>query len=399
MKIVLLTETYTSQMGYIQTMLPKYLARLGHEVHVVTMPLRPYYQLKDFKEIYNGFTSEEQLVPGSITHVYGYTVHVLAAVPQFGYLRMVDLERKLRELQPNIVQTWAAIGWIPMDAARLSRRLGFNLFTGNHNAMSMSRSTLGLDGAFQKRMKNLVTRYIPGRLASYRTKRCYAVTSDCAEIAWRYYGVERDKVEVMHLGVDTDFFYPRSSLEDLARRSAIRAKLQVSENEIICIYTGKLDAAKNALILAQAVQRLRGAGKLYTGLFIGNGPQRDVIATMPHCQVLDFMHFSDLGDYYRAAEIGVWPTNESTSQLDLAACGLPLVISDGVVYRDHVEGNGLVTRMGDVEDLVRQLVRLQHPALRQRLGERGASKMREHFSWASVAQRRVNHYEQSCHGA
>jgi glycosyltransferase involved in cell wall biosynthesis len=199
----------------------------------------------------------------------------------------------------------------------------------------------------------------------------------------------------MHLGVDTDYFFPVKSAEVQEERAARRKDLGYTPEEIVCVYTGKMTEDKNALILAQAVNRIRDMGMPYSALFIGNGVQRERIAAMAHCKVLDFMHFSKLGAYYRASEIGVWPTNESTSMLDAAACGIPLIISDGVVYREHVDGNGLVYCQNDLDDLVSKLLALQSPEMRSKLGKHGADKMVQRFSWDSVAQRRLAHYREA----
>ena len=97
------------------------------------------------------------------------------------------------------------------------------------------------------------------------------------------------------------------------------------------------------------------------------------------------MPFRELGRYYRAADVAVWPTNESTSMLDAAACGLPLVVSDRI-YQDHVTGNGLAYRMNDLSSLLEILRRLEAPQLREQLGRNGAQKMRSAFSWDGAAE-------------
>ena len=393
MRIVLLTETFSRNMGYIYTLLPKYLARAGVDMHVISLNLTPYWRMAGSAEVFQGFLEGETLTPGSVEELDGYKLHVLNGKPQLGYMRMNGLRAKLKQLKPDIVQTWASIGWIPMDAARFQKQLGYKLFTGNHNAMSTARESL--IGGPAIRTKNFLSRFLPGRLTSLRTERCYAVTKDCAEIAWRHYGVERNKVVTMHLGVDTDYFNPVTKEEDFEQRRALRQSLGITENEILCIYTGKMTEAKNALIVAQAIGRLRELGKPYSAIFIGNGTQRPIIETLPHCQVKDFMHFSKLAAYYQAADIGVWPTNESTSMLDAAACGLPLVVSDGIVYRDHVDGNGRVFRMNDLDALVATLAELEPEELRKKLGSAGAAKMAGQFSWESVARRRISDYQRA----
>jgi glycosyltransferase involved in cell wall biosynthesis len=376
-------------MGYISRVLPKYFARHGAEVYVISMDLFTYYNDADVRGIYQDIL--EPLVPGCIEEIDGFQLHVLGHRMRLGYPRMIGLANILASIRPDIVQCQASIGWIPMDAACIKVRFGYKLFTGNHNALSTAGSSL--EATINNRIKTVAQRFVPGRLTSYAVERCYAVTADCAEIAWRYYGVQKSKVETMHLGVDTDYFYPSRGMEGKNEREAIRASIGLGPRDIVCIYTGKMTNKKNALILAQAVSRLRGMGKPYSAVFVGNGEQKGQIGSMPYSRVLDFMHFSKLAAYFRASDIGVWTGDESTSQLDAAACGVPIVISDAVFYREHVDGNGLVFRYGDVDDLVLKLRELEPFEIRNRLGQLGAEKMKQGFSWDSVARRRLAHYE------
>jgi glycosyltransferase involved in cell wall biosynthesis len=390
--VALLSETFAPAMGYLQNLLPKHLARLGADVHLVTEDLAPYHQMPDCAAIYGGFQGSRPLPAGTVESIDGYTLHVLGHRRLGGYMRMQGLHRKLKQIRPDVVQTMCAIGWIPLDAALNQIRLGYRLFTGSHTAASCfppARITPPLS----RRVQDGITRYLPGRLVSWRTSKCYAVTSDCAEIAWRFFGVQRAKVEVMHLGVDTDIFHPAASAAEHAERTAVRRNLGFAGGEIVSIYTGKMSAVKNPLILAEAVQRLRAAGRPYTALFVGAGEQVEALRAAPHCSVLPFLPFRELAKYYRAADIAVWPTNESISMLDAAACGLPLIVSDGIVYRAHVEGNGLVCKMGDTGDLVRCLLEFQDTPQRRRLGERGAAKMRAAWSWEARARARLADYE------
>lgn len=307
---------------------------------------------------------------------------------------MVGLQSKLRSLKPDIVQCFPAIGWIPLDAAINKLIYGYKLFTGNHNTSSTFLLAKKKKPVWSReRLKCFATRTIPGRLTSLLTQKCYAVTTDCAEIAWRFYGVQQKKVEMMHLGVDMDFFFPANSESSLQARSTLRQKLGFAEQDIVCTYTGKLTETKNPLLLAKAIDRLQSMGEPFRGLFIGEGTEKKALGKHPNSVVLDFTPFNKLGNYYRAADIGVWPTNESTSTLDVAACGLPLIVSDGIAYREHVEGNGRVYKMNDLDDLVQNLFSLRDKNERKRLGSVGAEKMARSFSWESIAKRRLVDYE------
>jgi glycosyltransferase involved in cell wall biosynthesis len=394
MRIVILTETFDKNMGYLGNMLPRYLVRFGVEVHLVTLDLPPYYQIKDFKETYSAFIGAREMKAGSVESYDGYTLHIMAHRRLLGYMRMEGLWKKLRTIRPDIVYSQAAIGWIPLHAALLKPLLGYKLFTGSHTTAStfpLARNTMR--SRYRERIQCFFTRFIPGRLVSLASQICYGPTKDCAEIAWRFFGVQRNKVKVLHLGVDTDFFFPVSTDLLVEERKQLRRELGFSDDDIVCVYSGKMTEVKNALILAEAIDRLRSEGYPYRGLLIGDGVQKKQISEHDACVVLDFMPYQMLAGYYRASDIGVWPTNESISMLDAAACGIPLIVSDGIIYREHVDGNGLVYHMNSLEDLAGTLLLLRDPAERVRLGSAGAEKMVRDFSWAVIARRRLNDFE------
>ena len=197
MRVVILSETFAKNMGYAGRMLPKYLARLGVDVHMVTMDLLPYHQIKDFKETYDVFTGSTELTPGTIESFDGYTLHVLAHKKMFGYMRMVGLMAKLRSIQPDIVQTFAAIGPIPLDAALAKPFIGYKFFTGNHTTASVfplaQREAKLLD---RERLKCIIARTVPGSFVSLFTEKCYGATKDCADVAVRFLGVQKTKINL-----------------------------------------------------------------------------------------------------------------------------------------------------------------------------------------------------------
>lgn len=393
LKVALLSETFSKRTGYLGNVLPKYMARLGAEVHLITMDLPPYHFMQDFKQTVANY-GDPDLTAGSIEPYDGYTLHVIGHSKTLGYPRMKGLGKKLISLRPNVVQAQVAIGWTPLISAFWQPLLGYQLFTGCHMAASMfplaQKQVPWWSG---ERLKCALMRSLPGRMASLLTRKCYAVTEDCALVAARYFGVQPHKVEVMYLGVDTEHFYPVSSPQLAEERSGLRRELGFGDHEIVCIYTGKFTDEKKLHLLLGAVERLRSRQMPFRTLFIGDGPHKKVLQASPGSVVLDFMPFTELGRYYRAADIGVWPGNESTSMLDAAACGLPIVISDEVFYRAPVEGNGKVFRKNDAEDLAKTLLGLREPEERQRLGSSGAARMAREFSWESRARQRLRDYE------
>lgn len=396
MRIVLLSEIFCKGMGYLENVLPKHLARLGAEVHVVATDLPPDYRRRG-NGAYEGFVSE--LAPGSVDVIDGYTLHVLGHKRTLGYMRMVALRKKLASIRPDVVQTTTATGWVAMDAAAYKLLVGYKLFTGCHyHASVFSLARKKFHPLPFERLRCILTRTIPGRLASLLTERCYAITFDCAHVAVRFFGVPANKAEICPLGVDTGLFHPVWGDDELQARSQLRNQLSFADSDVVCIYTGRFDEDKNPALLAQAVSRLTRAGTRFRGLFVGNGAQDRAISSCIGCKTHPFVPFSNLGDFYRAADIGVWPAQESMSMLDAAACGLPIIANDTMSAPERISGNGLAYRLNDLDDLTNTLLQLQDPATRLRLGSFGARKIARNFSWESIAKKRLRDYETSLSG-
>lgn len=393
MKVVLLSESFTKNMGYMGNMLPKYLARFGAEVHMVTLDLPIYFHFKDFKETYSEFYAKSALSPHSVEHYDGYLLHVLGHKKIFGYMCMEGLWNKLNQIKPDIVYSFNAIGWIPMQAAVMKPFLGYKLFTGCHTTASVfplaKRQNSLLEPEY---VKVLMTRALPGRIVSLFTEKCYGATTDCADIASRFFGVQDKKIDICPLGVDTDIFRPVKDINDLHIRADVRKRFGFADSDIVCIYTGRFSEEKNPLVLAKAVAHLRELGEPFRAIFFGNGVQKESISSMPGCIIHPFVPVNELGDYFRAADIGVWPTQESTSMLDAAACGLPIVVNDTLLATERIEGNGLTYKLNDVDDMINELRNLRNPEERSRLGSAGAAKMKRNFSWESIARRRLTDF-------
>jgi glycosyltransferase involved in cell wall biosynthesis len=380
-------------MGYIVNMLPRYLARQGVEVHYLTMDMPHYFFSNSQQSTYSNFKQLTVMAPGEEETYEGFRLHCLKHRYLAGHPRFIGLRAKLESIRPDVVQSFLSIGWVALDAAMLKRRLDYRLFTAAHTTASVfplaTRDTSWTDPA---RIRNWFSRWLCGRYVSTQTEKCYAATSDCADVAVRFFGVQPEKVEVAPLGVDTDLLSPISTVDQQRARDALRDRLGVAADEVVYIYAGQFTEAKNPLLLARALESMRSRGARVRALFLGDGAQRDAIAGRPGSIVLPFVPHRELVDYYRAAEVGVWPTQESTSMLDAAACGLPVVVNDTLRATERIDGNGLTYSLNDQSSLEAVLTRLLDPELRDRLGRVGATRMLEQFSWEALVRKRVADY-------
>lgn len=392
MRIVLVSEWFSERMGYIENCLPKALAALGHEVHVLTSNAQTYATSPLYEDTYGSFLGPPFVACG-VRALDGYTLHRLPLVRWRGRLGIRGLLGALFRLRPDVVQTLDMVSLATYQAALAKILVGFRLFTANHVHASVFPLAAEQRPGMWRSLRTFGALTVPGRLIALATTKCYAVSVDAAEIAIRYLGMPARKVTIAALGVDTDVFTHADDDAKCAERDARRAALGFAEEEIVCVYSGRLSADKDPLVLARAVSRLIAEGERYRGLFIGEGPQKEAIRVLHGCVVHPFVPYFDLAPLYRAADVGVWPRQESTSMLDASACGLPLVISDRVRATERISGSGITYGEGDARDLMRALRELNDPASRRALGLTGARRMAAEYSWLAIARRRVADYQ------
>lgn len=392
MKIVILTTWFSEKMGYIENCLPKAMAKLGHEVHVVSSTAQVYYNSPEYDKVYEPFIGKNIQNIG-VKQVDGFTLHRIPFRNLQNKVFLKDLGVKLKEINPDVVQVFDAFSFPTLQAAYYKITLGYKLFTANHTVASVFPLYQEGKGTLLHRLMFFVTRTIPGTMISWVTSKCYPATVDALDIAIKYYGIPERKTQLASLGVDTDFFCPQVSKKSEKFRAEKRKELGVSDDEILCIYTGRFTEGKNPLCLAKAIDVLVKKGEPFKALFMGNGPQLEEIAKMKGCIVHKFEPYHTLPKYYGIVDIGVWPKQESTSMIDAAACGLPIVISNKVLATERVEGNGLTYIENDSEDLANKLLQLKDAALRKQLGGFGVEKIQKNYSWDKIAKERVEDYK------
>lgn len=392
MRVVIIHEVFVEEMGYAATCIPKELVRQGVEVHYLTAGLPPYYYMDDHSQTYGAFVGREGRRQSRI--VNGFSVHELGFRHTYGGVKLLGLREKIAEIKPDIVQTFAHISWHSLDVARMQRSHNFKLFTGNHTTASTyplaQREAGWLD---LQRWKEFIMRGLPGRFISSRTELCHGATVDCSDVAVRFFGVPESKIKTIPLGVDTDVFHPAENDVERATAAELRASLGVAPGEIMCVYTGRFSNEKNPLLLAKAVSALRRQGKPYRAVFFGEGVQRAEIEAEDATVVRAFVPYTELGAVYQSGDIGVWPTQESTSMIDAAASGLPIIVNDTIAAIERVEGNGISYRLNDQQDLERALLDLESAQVRRDLGAHGARKMRDSYSWEALVRERLRDYD------
>lgn len=383
MKIAYVVETYTEGLGYIDNILPKELGAAGDQVHLITCRLPAYYQ--NSAAFFGGLTekknfSDEECSENYTLHTCGYT--------RLGQRILINgLFKKLKNIEPDVVIVRGIASPVLGQVVLAKVLLGFKIFTSTGQAYSALPQALREGGFLSKaRISNFFSRVLLGRFFSYFVTKCIGSTEDCIDSVVDFYGVPRKKTKVISLGVDTSIFFPATDSAALKARSDVRANLGVLDKEIVCIWTGRMTTSKSVHVLAQAVDELSAEGYPFIALFVGDGPESEKLQAYKKSIVRPFVPWTELSEFYRAADIAVWPRSITTSTLDASACGLPVIMSDQEKAQERWMDIGSTYKDGCVASLKATLLEYQDDARRSSTGSIAASRMRALYSWKVIAQ-------------
>lgn len=398
MKIAHINIWYSSGFGYTENMLPKALAKQGHDVHLITSNTNIYWYESLYKDVY-----EDRLGPAiTAAHSFeenGVKVHRLpyfnfcpikSKIHQFEQFGIHGIYQLLERIKPDVIQSQGINLYTTFYAARYAKTNNIKLFTENH----IHKSVFNPKYKKLKSIYNFINPFL--KIINKQTELCFPIAKDAEELCRDYYKLSKNKIKLQSLGVDTDLFKPIDRNDRGEDTKKFRLKFGFTDQDIVVIYTGRFTDQKNPLCLAKAIDHLHDMGHTeYKGLFVGKGSEEYQlnILNCKGCSLTDFVNVSELPHYYWLADIGVWPAQESMSQLDAMSCGLPLILSDSIEVIERIENNGYLYKDNDELDLAEQLLKLSDQSVRAELGNFGTKKVEKLFSWNSIASDRVKLFE------
>tara|TARA_B100001059_G_scaffold77903_1_gene75663 strand:- start:4706 stop:5875 length:1170 start_codon:yes stop_codon:yes gene_type:complete len=381
MKIAIVVETFAKEMGYINNTLPKYLYRLGHEVTLITSDKSPYYSSGSAKVIFGeDFSLKNKLESGSEFQHNGFSVIVLHSSSFLGKLRIHNLHNTLKKIKPDIIYTFQVTGWLAIQCSVYSIFSSSKLMSGNHTGLS-STDKKKLNPI--NTLKSFVLKKLPGYFISFASFRCIVPTIDCGEVAESILGIKKSKIKLLHLPVDADYFFKSHEKDNF-----LRHKLQIPQDELICIFTGKLSHDKNPLIIANAITKLRQKNIKIQAVFVGEGEQKKELQSFKYSHILPFVPVPELGRYFRSCDIGIW-TSESISYLDAACSGLPLILSSFIKDVEHLKEFTEIYEDNNINSLCSSLSKLVDDDYRNSISNKAYEIGRERFSAAAHVKKRL----------
>jgi len=380
-RIVHCIDYFQPKLGYQETFLAKEHIKLGHEVFVVTSDrYNPY--------VYEGGAAKkvlgERIKSAGFFNEEGIRVWRLKTLLELKRkVWPIGLEKKIRELKPDIVVMHGTVNFFTLRLAGLKKkRKNFKLINDDHMVFYASRS--------KARFLYPLFKFLFSRLLQDAADAFVGVSQTSKMFMHQRYGIPLERIAVIPLGADDRLF----KYDEVARRD-IRKQLSIGEKDTVFIYAGKMVIEKGPHLLVKAATELTKTRGDIKVMLVGNGlpsymdeMKQDIGRNGLENKFVwvNAVPNKELYKFYSAADIAVWPREASLGMIEAMSCGLPIIISDTSEVTERVgHANGLTYKGDDALDLARQMEKLLDPELRKKMGEQGKRFVKEDLSWSNIA--------------
>lgn len=334
MRVALITETFAPEVNGVSMTLGRLcdgMAKTGHEVRIV----RPLQQGESF---------------GSEFRFDGCSQLVLPGLPLPGYdgLRMgrPDLFRlywDLKRWRPDVIHI-ATEG--PLGLATLSVAKLLNLPVSSTFHTNFHQYTDHYNFGFIRDLFWVYLRFVHNM--------CACTLSPTKQMAMELRAEGFKGSGVLSRGVDTELFRP-------GRRSeTLRTKWNVSSEDTVILYVGRVAREKNIDLAVRAFEKIREQDSSAKMVVVGDGPEMARLKeAFPHIYYAGMQNGVDLAEHYASGDMFLFPSTTETFGnvvTEAMSSGLPVLTFDYAAGREYIRHgkNGYLADFGDEDDFLKK---------------------------------------------
>lgn len=330
MKIVHIAPNspYNDYWGYQDNLLPKYHKKMGHDVTMITttkmhqdgklVEIAPTdYVLRDGVKVYRRAYRQ-------------YPVSTVTGV--FSFIPVYDL---LNEIKPNFVFYHGLVSTTIFDVVKYKKHhKDCVIVEDNHMDYNIGNKS---DTVKQKLIRFWL-RWLNRKSIPYVDK-VYGVTPWRKTYAEDYFGIPKDKTDVLIMGADDEKI--NLSEKDIIRKS-IRKQYGINDSDFLIVSGGKIDKKKGIHVLAEACSQMNGYVKLLIFGQIADElkeQMESIIASSENIMYIGWIDSDKVYDYFFAADLVVFPGQHSVLWEQACASKVPCLFEqwEGM---DHVNNGG-----------------------------------------------------------
>ena len=382
MKIVHIAPNapYNDNWGYQDNLLPRYQKKLGHDVTVIITN-----KMHTPDGIAETVCGEYTLDDGvhvirlkTVDYHNPVLTNIMSKLPVYGYLESI---------KPDFIFYHGLKGATVFDAVRYKKRIAPEcvIVQDNHEDYNNCNLPSGFKGrllrGFQRAFNRRSIRYV---------SRVYGVTPWRREYAIDYYGIPREKTDVLIMGADDEKL---GLAERSTEREAVRRECGIPDSDFLVVTGGKIDHNKTqTLLLMEAVRNMK-EDRLRLVVF---GSVEEELKE-PFFRLCDGKKIQYTGwataeqayQYFSAADLVVFPGLHSVYWEQVVAQGIPMLCKymEGMTHVDI--GGNVRFLMEDSTALIQKELTslLEQPEVYHNMKKAAMSAKRKDFSYREIARK------------
>jgi glycosyltransferase involved in cell wall biosynthesis len=291
---------------------------------------------------------------------------------------MKGLNRKIEEINPEIVFYHGLES--PTYAWSIIRQIGKRFITADtHTLFSQFKDVTFIGGIYL----NLIFKpLIVNRLKKINAPMFYTALENKKVLQW--FGFEENQIFDNEICTDVELFRKEEiQFKDFLPQTNFQGK--------VLLYTGKFDHFKQPDIILDAIRTIEDQIDFPLDLvFVGPKNEeyqnrhfkRTFSNKLIQIHLLGPAKNHELYQYYSAADIAVFPKQNTLSSLDAQACGLPVIMERDETNEERLKEGGLCYEPENVSDLGAQILKLlKDETLVKTLSEKGRNYMHERYNY------------------
>lgn len=391
MKIVCITLHYQEKWGYQDNLLAEYMARMGHQVTVIS----DWYHTK-----YDG---DEEFLPkiGSEKKYNVDGVDIIRLNSTYlnssntclfcrGFYKIIEAEK------PEMIFHHGVNNSTLMAAALYKKRHPkIILYADNHaDFINQSKNKTWL--LFYNSIIKISNKWIAKYVDKY-----FGVTWLRCDYLHTVFGIDKKQIEYLPIGGDTDKV---DSITETQKE--LRLKLGIPVDSFVIATGGKMDRSKGTISLVDAYEQMISEGKHVCLITFGKYDEEIISSIKDKKNIFRFgwcnriMTLSIL----KSADVAVWPLLHTTLIEDAISCGIPIIVKESGNVKAYVsEKSGIFLKKGDSVEIFKALS-LMIDKNKYRVYKSNAMRIKDKYSYRTIVKsiadcKSLYHYELNniCH--
>lgn len=385
MRIVHVEDFFHPDAGYQVNILSKYMVKQGHEVIVVTS------EMEKIPETLTSFFGKENIEHSDNNYTYQTGVKIIRLpLKRFVSGRAFfdqNLEITINNLNPELLYVHGNDTLTGMKFISNSEKFKFPIITDSHMLEMASQNPLS--SLFRLFYKIFITPKI-------KKNRIKVIRTQDDNYVERCLGIPLELCPLISHGSDTILFHPN---EDVKLK--FRQDNDISSEDFVVIYAGKLSESKGAKLLAEAfLQKFENSrNRNIVLVVVGNtsgkyGQEVEDIFKRSSNRILRFptQSYLNLAQFYQAADLSVFPKECSLSFFDVQACGLPVISEDNNINEDRLKyDNGFTFKAHDIENFRDEIIHCveMDPIQLKRMGDNAYRYVKANYDYEYIAKQYI----------